>query len=98
MCFRKMDVFLAKTKHSGGGKTRKKSPKSYITCAGHYGSARKSELEDLHCYAKKVQVIFHEGTTSTKCDCAKNVAIFLRTAPISGWCTFRTLLPKWVQE
>ena len=36
MCFRKMDVFLAKTKHSGGGKTRKKSPKSYITCAGHY--------------------------------------------------------------
>ena len=89
-----MDVFLAKTPHSSGWKTRKISPKSYITYAGHYGSARKSELEDLRCCAKKVQVISHGGTTSTNYDCAKSVAIFLRTAPISGWCTFVTFCPK----
>ena len=60
-----------------------------IPKAAPYGSARKSELEDLRCCAKKMQVISHGGTTSTKCDCAENVAIFLRTASISGWCTFR---------
>ena len=71
ICICKMDVFLAKPPHSNGGKTRKKSPKTYSTYAGHYGSARKSELQACHSHVGKAQVISQHLTTNDGVECYK---------------------------